>query len=552
MASVENAAGGGLSKSDIRLVIAASSAGTLFEWYDFFIYGTLASLIARAFFPADNETLSILLVWAGFAIGFGFRPLGAILFGFLGDRLGRKYTFLVTVTIMGIATAGVGLVPGASSIGLAAPAIVLLLRILQGLALGGEYGGAAIYVAEHAPPERRGLYTSFIQASVTGGFVLSILVVLLCRFAIPPEEFAAWGWRLPFLLSIVLLAISLWMRLKLSESPVFQALKAAGETASNPFAESFTYPGNKRRIVVAFAVTGVLTTVFYSGYFSSLSFLTHTMRMDPQWVEALMLCTGLVSVTFYVLVGNWSDKVGRKLPLIVGGLLTLVAIFPIFWGMGALANPQLRASAANAPVTVVGPNCDFNPFADTQKTDCGKLLQDLTTLGVPYRIEGDNTPRVGNSPFLALQIGQTVHLLHENGDAALCDAARRRQTVRQWLESAGYSFAIQRPPLPNLIGLAVLLMSLGLLSGLTYGSVAAMLPEMFPARIRYSSMSIPYHFGAGYLGGFLPLIAGYIVASTGNFYSGLWYTWWVVAIGLVIAWFGLPGGKPRDFADDPF
>jgi len=250
------------TEKEIRLVIAASSAGTIFEWYDFFIYGTLAGLIGAAFFPSGNETLQILLVWAGFAVGFGFRPLGAILFGFLGDRLGRKYTFLVTVTLMGVATAGVGLIPDAATIGLAAPSIVIGFRILQGLALGGEYGGAAIYVAEHAPPEKRGFYTSFIQASVVGGFVLSIAVVLTCRALIPPEDFAAWGWRVPFLLSIILLAISLWMRLKLSESPVFQAMKAAGETASNPFVESFTFPGNKRRIFVAlFGITGVLTTI---------------------------------------------------------------------------------------------------------------------------------------------------------------------------------------------------------------------------------------------------------------------------------------------------
>ncbi len=254
------------SEKEIRLVIAASSAGTIFEWYDFFIYGTLAGLIGAAFFPSGNETLQILLVWAGFAVGFGFRPLGAILFGFLGDRLGRKYTFLVTVTLMGIATAGVGLIPGAASIGIAAPIIVICLRILQGLALGGEYGGAAIYVAEHAPPEKRGFYTSFIQASVVGGFVLSIVVVIACRMLIPEAEFAAWGWRVPFLLSILLLVISLWMRLKLSESPVFQAMKEAGETAGNPFIESFTYPGNKRRIFVAlFGVAGVLTVDLVHG-----------------------------------------------------------------------------------------------------------------------------------------------------------------------------------------------------------------------------------------------------------------------------------------------
>ena len=361
---------------EIRLVIAASSAGTIFEWYDFFIYGTLAGLIGAAFFPSGNETLQILLVWAGFAVGFGFRPLGAILFGFLGDRLGRKYTFLVTVTLMGVATAGVGLIPSAASIGIAAPIIVIGLRILQGLALGGEYGGAAIYVAEHAPPEKRGFYTSFIQASVVGGFVLSIIVVLTCRWLIPAEEFAAWGWRVPFLLSIILLGISLWMRLKLSESPVFKAMKEAGETSGNPFIESFTYPGNKKRIFVAlFGITGVLTTIWYTAFFSSLSFLRGPMRVDESVVEWMLLAGGLISMSFYLVIGRWSDRIGRKLPIILGAGLSLALLFPVFWGMGHLANPGLSAAAERTPVVVTGQNCTPDPFAELfgrEQTDCGK------------------------------------------------------------------------------------------------------------------------------------------------------------------------------------
>ena len=535
------------SAKEVRLVIAASSAGTIFEWYDFFIYGTLATLIGRAFFPADNETLSILLVWAGFAVGFGFRPLGAILFGFLGDRLGRKYTFLVTVTLMGIATAGVGLVPSAATIGLAAPAIVLLLRVLQGLALGGEYGGAAIYVAEHAPPEKRGYYTSFIQASVVGGFVLSIVVVIACRALIPADAFAAWGWRIPFLLSIALLAISLWMRLKLSESPVFQAMKAAGETAKNPFVESFTYPGNKRRIFVAFGITGILTTIWYTAFFSGLSFLRGPMRMDEQTVEWVMLVAGLISMGFYLVVGKWSDRVGRKKPIVIGALLTLVFLFPIFWGIGSLANPGLQDSARAAPVMVSGPDCEYDPFAEVQATNCGKLLQDLTTLGVPYDIgqTGD-----GQSE-LSLSIGAMQRSLGTSAGLDWDDATARRTMVQQWLELEDYDFSTQIPPLANILGIVALLLCLGALSALTYGSVAALLAEMFPPKIRYSSMSIPYHIGAGYLGGFLPLIASYIIASTGNAYSGLWYTWGVVAFGLIVAWWGLRGGPPMDFTDDP-
>ena len=527
---------------EIRLVIAASSAGTIFEWYDFFIYGTLAGLIGAAFFPSDNETLEILLVWAGFAVGFGFRPLGAILFGFLGDRLGRKYTFLVTVTLMGVATAGVGLIPSAASIGLAAPIIVICLRILQGLALGGEYGGAAIYVAEHAPPEKRGFYTSFIQASVVGGFVLSIIVVIACRALIPADDFAAWGWRIPFLLSIVLLGISLWMRLKLSESPVFQAMKEAGETSANPFKESLTYPGNGKRIFVAlFGITGILTTIWYTAFFSGLSFLRGPMRVEENVVEWMLLIAGSISMVFYLVVDKWSDRVGRKKPIIIGAVLSLVLLFPVFWGMGALANPGLNASARAAPVTITGAGCEHDPFAEVQATACGRVLQDLTALGVPYDIDDEAAPT--EEQLVGLFIGEGTY------DYTSLSDDDRRATVQAWLEERGYSFERQTPPLSSILGIIGLLLVLGMLSALTYGSVAALLCEMFPARIRYSSMSIPYHIGAGYLGGFLPLIAGYIVAMTGNAYSGLWYTIAVVGFGLIVAWWGLPDGPPKDFED---
>jgi MFS family permease len=528
------------SAADIRLVIAASVAGTVFEWYDFFIYGTLAAIIGKAFFPADNATLQVLLVWAGFAVGFGFRPLGAILFGFLGDRLGRKYTFLVTVTVMGIATAGVGLIPSAATIGLWAPAIVILLRILQGLALGGEYGGAAIYVSEHADPERRGYLSSYIQAGVVGGFVLSVAVVLICQSAFAADTFAAWGWRVPFVLSIVLLAISLWMRLKLSESPVFLAMKQAGHTSRNPFVESFTYPGNKKRIFVAlFGVTGVLTTIWYTAFFSSLSFLKGPMRLDNVTTEIVVGIAALVSMGFYLLVGAWSDRVGRKRPLVIGAAATLVLLFPLFWGMGALANPGLKASAATAPVVVAGEACSTDPFADLfgrKPSDCGKLLETLTASGVPYTVQ--------KQPVLVLTVGGEAVPI---APAWMADNKARKQGVEAALAAHGFDFSVQQPGVGALVGIAVILMGLGLLSALTYGSVAALLSEMFPPQIRYSSMSIPYHIGAGYLGGFLPLIANYINARTGDAYAGLWYTWGVVAFGLVVAVWGLKGGPPRDF-----
>ncbi len=524
-------------------MIGASSAGTIFEWYDFFIYGTLFALIGQAFFPSDNETLQVLLVWAGFAIGFGFRPMGAIMFGYLGDKLGRKYTFLVTVTLMGIATAGVGLVPSAASIGLWAPAIVILLRILQGLALGGEYGGAAIYVAEHAPPEKRGYYTSFIQASVVGGFVLSILVVLACRAIIPEEQFAEWGWRIPFLLSVVLLGISLWMRLKLNESPVFRAMKAEGKMSGNPFVESFTYPGNKKRIFIAlFGVTGILTTIWYSAFFSSLSFLQRDMRLDESIVEMVLLIAGAISMGFYVIVGKWSDKVGRKKPIMIGAILTLLLLFPIFWGMGKLANPGLADAAEANPVVVSGSECITDPFADLfdrEQTECGRILETLTSSGVQY----ERVP----AEALSLSVGGENIAI----DASwLEDGSARRDGIQAALAERGFDFSRQSPPMINLVGILALLLVAAFLSALTYGSVAALLTEMFPPQIRYSSMSIPYHIGAGYLGGFLPLISGFIVARTGDIYAGLWYTWVVVAFGVIVAWWGLKGGLPEDFRDE--
>ncbi len=537
--------------SEIRLVVGASSAGTIFEWYDFFIYGTLAYILKDAFYQVDDPTLGLLLVWSTFAVGFAFRPIGAILFGFLGDRLGRKYTFLVTVTLMGIATAGVGFIPtvtyleatyGPAYVAIA-PLIVILLRILQGLALGGEYGGAAIYVAEHAPPDKRGYYTSFIQASVVGGFVLSIIVVLSCRAIIPEDDFNDWGWRVPFLLSILLLAISLWMRFKLSESPVFKAMKEAGETSGNPFIESFTYPGNPKRIFVAlFGVAGVLTTIWYTAFFSSLSFLKGDMRLNELTVEIILLIAGGLSMGFYILVGKWSDRVGRKKPIIIGALATLALLFPIFWTMGSLANPGLAEAAERNPVVVTGQECVTDPFAelfDREQTDCGKILGSLTSSGVAYDVE--------EGQELGVTVGSVPVAI---GETWLDDGAARTEGLQAALEQSGFDFARQVPPLINIVGIIAMLMALGMLSALTYGSVAALLSEMFPAKIRYSSMSIPYHIGAGYLGGFLPLISGIIVASTGNVYSGLWYTWGIVAFGVVVAWWGLSGGPPKDFEDN--
>ncbi|WP_293700742.1 MULTISPECIES: MFS transporter [unclassified Sphingopyxis] len=512
------------TQKEIRMVIAASSAGTVFEWYDFFIYGTLAAIIGKAFFPSDNATLETLLVWAGFAVGFGFRPLGAVLFGFLGDRLGRKYTFLVTVTLMGVATAGVGMIPSAATIGIAAPIIVILLRVLQGLALGGEYGGAAVYVAEHSPPGKRGFYTSFIQASVVGGFVLSLVVVLGCKALMPTEVWESWGWRVPFLLSLILLAISLWMRLKLSESPVFQAMKAQGELAKNPLKESFTYPGNPRRIFIAlFGIAAGLTVIWYTAMFSGLSFLKGPMKVEDTAAEIIVGCAAAVGMGFFIWAGHLSDRVGRKKPIVWGYGVTLVLLFPLFWWMGSVANPSLQSAAAAAPVTVTGSRCDFDPFAQQQQTACGKTLGELTRLGVPYTVEASD------SGFDRVKI--------RIGDREV--ASEDPSLLQPALEASGYDFAKQIPGWGSIAVIFLALLGLSALSGFTYGPVAALLSEMFPPHVRYSSLSIPYHIGTGYFGGFLPLIASFIIAKTGNAYSGLWYTWAVVLVAFLVTAFML-------------
>ncbi len=446
------------SKSDIKLVIGASSAGTVFEWYDFFIYGLLATTIGKAFVPSDNALVRELVTWAGFAVGFGFRPLGAILFGYLGDKLGRKYTFLVTVTLMGVATAGVGLVPSVESIGLWAPAIIIFLRVLQGLALGGEYGGAAIYVSEHSPPNKRGFYTGFIQASVVGGFILGLVVVLGCKSLIDPVVWDAWGWRVPFLLSIALLAISLWMRIKLSESPVYKAMKEEGEISGNPFVESFTYPGNKKRIFIAmFGVAVGLTVIWYTATFSSLAFLTGPMRMEEGVAQLIVAGSALIGLVFFIGSGALSDRVGRKAPIVWGYAATLLLLIPCFWALEWAMQPVHAAAAVGAKVV---------------------------------------------------------------------------------------------PDTLAIIKIVAILTVLNALSGFTYGPVAALLSEMFPPKIRYSSMSIPYHFGTGWFGGVVPLISTAMVARTGDIYSGLWYPWAMVLLAFLVALWGLPSGPPRDFADD--
>jgi len=521
MAGTQAATNASAKTQSIPMVISASALGTIFEWYDFFIYGTLATagIIGRNFFPAGSETLQTLLTWAGFAIGFGFRPLGAIVFGYLGDRLGRKYTFLITILLMGVATAGVGLVPSAATIGLAAPVIIILLRICQGLALGGEYGGAAIYVAEHAPEGRSGFYTSFIQASVAGGFILSLLVVLGCKASMSVETWEAWGWRIPFLLSIILLAVSVYMRARLSESPVFQEMKASGKMSRNPFVESFTYPGNPRRLFVAlFGVAGGLTVIWYTANFQVLSFLQGPMKVSGTAAQVTVALGAALGAGWFILFGYLSDRWGRRRIIAIGYALTLALLMPLFWLIGSQANPGLSRAAERAPIVVTGPDCSYNPFASGQATRCAQVLDHLAATGLHYSLH--------NAPVLSVTIGNVPA---DTADNDALDAA---------LAAAGYNLAPQTPPLANLAIIFGAVLMLSFLAGMTFGPVAALLSEMFPPAVRYSSMSIPYHIGTGYLGGFLPFIASYMIAKSGNPYAGLWYTIAVVAFALVVILWG--------------
>jgi MFS family permease len=507
-----------------RLVIFASSLGTVFEWYDFFVYGTLATIIAKLFFPAASPTAGLLLTLATFGAGFGVRPIGAILFGWLGDRLGRKYTFLVTITVMGLATAAIGFLPTFSAIGVAAPVLLVGLRLLQGLALGGEYGGAAIYVAEHAPRHRRGFYTSFIQASVIGGFLLSVAVVLVSTRFADPAQWEAWGWRIPFIFSLFLLAVSLWVRLKLKESPVFQAMKAAGATARNPLKESFdTWPKVKLVLVALFGIAAGLTVIWYTAQFQGLYFLQNALHIDDTAARAMIGLAAVVSLFWFILFGWLSDRIGRKKPIVIGYALTVLLMFPLFHWMAAAANPALSAAMERSPVVVTGSDCEYHPFAKVQPTACGKVLDALSKKGVGYA----KAAAPAGAPPVATIGGTPV----DASNPAALDAA---------LKAAGYPLEKIVPPLSRAWQIVLAIIVIGMLSGMTYGPVAALLVELFPARVRYTSLSVPYHIGTGYFGGFLPFISQYIVARTGDPFAGLWYTVAVVAMALVVTVLWLP------------
>ncbi len=534
-----------------KRVIIASSVGTVFEWYDFYLYGSLAAIIAKQFFSALNPTSGFIFALLAFAAGFAVRPFGAIFFGRLGDLIGRKYTFLITIVIMGLSTFLVGLLPTYASIGVAAPIALIVLRLLQGLALGGEYGGAATYVAEHAPPGKRGLYTSFIQITATFGLFLSLIVILLCRKFLG-AEFDTWGWRIPFLISALLLGISVYIRLQLNESPLFQQMKAEGRASKAPLTESFGNWSNGKIVLLALlGATAGQAVVWYAGQFYSLFFLTQTLKIEAFTANLLIAAALLIGTPFFVVFGALSDKVGRKPIIMLGCLLAALTYFPIFKALTHYGNPAIETAAATSPVVVTADpatcSFQFNPVGTSKfTTSCDIVKSALAKGGVPYSNQAAAAGTVAS-----VKVGATEVASFEGGglDAAKfkADSDAFNANLKQALTAAGYPEKAD-PARINTPMLILLLSILVLYVTMVYGPIAAWLVELFPTRIRYTSMSLPYHIGNGWFGGFLPTTAFALVALTGNIYSGLWYPIVIAVMTLVIGTLFLRETKDVDIS----
>jgi len=534
---------------DHKKVIFASSLGTVFEWYDFYLYGSLAVIIGKQFFGGLNETSQFIFALLAFAAGFAVRPFGALVFGRLGDMIGRKYTFLVTIVIMGLATFLVGILPSYATLGIAAPIILITLRLLQGLALGGEYGGAATYVAEHAPNGKRGLYTSFIQTTATLGLFMSLLVIWACRNYLGKEDFESWGWRIPFWVSVLLLGVSVWIRLQLAESPLFQQMKAEGKTSKAPITESFFSKNGKIALLALLGATAGQAVVWYGGQFYSLFFLTKTLGMDPNQADIFIAIALALATGGFILFGWLSDKIGRKKIVLAGCLIAVFTYFPVFKALTHNVNPALEAAVAASPVTVTADpeRCafQFDPVGKaTFKQSCDIIKSALAKKGIPYVNAAGPAGSVAT-----VSIGGTSLSSFEG--ESLDSAAFKTQSdafgkqLTEALQSAGYP-AKADPAQINKPMVIALLTFLVLLVTMVYGPIAAWLVELFPTRIRYTSMSLPYHIGNGWFGGFLPFTAFAIVAATGNIYSGLWYPIIVAAMTVVIGALFLPETKDRD------
>ena len=539
------------TKQSEKLVIVASSLGTMFEWYDFYLYGLLATYISAQFFSGVNETTAFILALAAFAAGFAVRPFGSLVFGRIGDLVGRKNTFLVTMVLMGLSTFAVGLLPSYASIGVAAPLILVGLRLLQGLAVGGEYGGAATYVAEHAPSGRRGFYTSFVQTTATAGLFSALLLVIGLRVALGEEAFRDWGWRVPFLVSIALLAVSLWIRLKLNESPVFQRMKEQGTTSKAPLREAFgEWKNLKLVLIVLFGAVAGQAVLGYTGQFYTLFYLERIARVDGATAN-IMIAIALALVTpFFVLFGWLSDRIGRKPLVVTGCLLAVIGYFPLFAALTHAANPALAVAVETAPVTVVAHDAEcsfqFDPIGrnsfDTTSCDIAKAY--LAKGGTNYaNVEAPAGSiaevRVGDAVIVAPDPGQV------DGAARAAAVAEFRASVGAALTAAGYPDKADPATIDKPLVVAILFAIL-LPVTMVYGPMAALLVELFPARIRYSALSLPYHIGNGWFGGFLPTTAFAMVAATGDIYFGLWYPVLIAAMTLVVGFLFLPETFRRD------
>ena len=548
MAATEKTRTGGMTK-DERFVILASSLGTVFEWYDFYLYGSLAGIIGAQFFSAYPPATRDIFALLAFAAGFLVRPFGAIVFGRIGDIVGRKYTFLVTILIMGLSTFIVGLLPNAATIGFAAPVILIVLRLAQGLALGGEYGGAATYVAEHSPMGKRGYYTSFIQTTATLGLFLSLLVILFTRTIIGEADFAAWGWRIPFLLSVFLLAISVWIRLRLNESPVFQKMKDEGKASKAPLTEAFANWSNAKIVLIAL-LGGVMGqgVVWYTGQFYALFFLQSILQVDGYTANQLIAWSLLFGTGFFIVFGALSDKIGRKPIILAGCLIAALTFFPIFRMISSNANPTLEKAIETVKVQVVADpkGCGdlFNPVGTRVFTAPCDLARDfLAKSSVKY-----DTVYTPGSPVLIKINGKDVPYTkpadsNAGATAVLQEAGYPKRGANPSLVKMAHPFDIFRAQPAAIIGLLFILV---IFVTMVYGPIAAMLVELFPTKIRYTSMSLPYHIGNGWFGGLLPATSFAIVASTGDIYSGLWYPVIFASLTVIIGFFFLPETKDVD------
>jgi MFS family permease len=533
-----------------RKIVFASSLGAVFEWYDFYLYGSLAAIVGKQFFSGVNETASFIFALLAFAAGFAVRPFGALVFGRLGDLVGRKYTFLITIVLMGASTCLVGVLPAYGSIGITAPVVLVILRLIQGLALGGEYGGAATYVAEHSPAGKRGAFTSWIQTTATLGFFLSLLVVLGVRLSLGESKFADWGWRLPFIFSVVLVSLSVWIRLSLHESPVFIKMKKENATSKAPITEAFGQRKNVRLVLIAlFGLVAGQAVIWYSGQFYALFFLTQTLKVEAVTANLLVAGALVIGTPLIVFFGSLSDRIGRKPIMLAGFLLAVLLYFPLFHGLTRYANPALAAAQERAPVTVVADpatcSFQFNPVGTSEfASSCDIAKSFLAKASVNY-----NNVDAPAGTVATVHVGSQVITSFEG---ASLGPAERKQRIKDFhvalarqIGAVGYPDRAD-PGQINYPMVMLMLTGLVLLVAMVYGPIAAALVELFPTRIRYTAMSLPYHIGNGWFGGFLPTTAFALVAATGNIYAGIWYPVGIAALSFVVGLIFLPETRAND------